>query len=228
MCARDTPLLPRVGGGTLIAIPYDSIELAQGETRDDAIDRIRLSTRDSPRTGRVISAEISIEGHPIRAVSCYAHCTPSRLRPPFFEKVLSRFVNHRTVLGIDANCVPDILLDVKRAPSATAYANHGASELTALTMKYGLADIARESLGPDPFFTSHHSTANGIFHTRIDRIYTPNLNAQIWSHDSCNDFFPAPVHLPGVVGLDHVAVQASLIVAKGERGKALRSVKDKI
>ena len=90
---------PDARGGTLIAIPYDSIELSQGETRDDAIDRIKTSVRESARTGRVISAEISIEGHHIRAVSCYAYCTPSRLRPPFFEKVLSRFVNKHTVLG---------------------------------------------------------------------------------------------------------------------------------
>ena len=219
---------PDARGGTLIAIPYDSIELSQGETRDDAIDRIKTSVRESARTGRVISAEISIEGHHIRAVSCYAYCTPSRLRPPFFEKVLSRFVNKHTVLGIDANCVPDVMLDVKRALSATAYDNLGAAELTALVLKCGLADIARETLGSDPFFTSHHSTANGICHTRIDQIYTPNLNAQIWSHGSCHDFFPAPLHLPGVAGLDHVAVQASLTVAKGERGKALRTIKDKI
>ena len=37
---------------------------------------------------------------------------------------LPRIINQNTVLGIDANCVPDVTID-RRSPAASAYDNTG-------------------------------------------------------------------------------------------------------
>ena len=39
-----------------------------------------------------------------------------------------------------------------------------------------LSDLAREQLGAEPFFTAHHNTAAGVCQSRIDQLYTPNLD----------------------------------------------------
>ena len=56
-----------------------------------------------------------VEGRKLRLLSAYANPDSSAAeRPHFFARTLSQLVNDSTVMGIDANCVPDVTLDVKR------------------------------------------------------------------------------------------------------------------
>ena len=57
--------------------------------------------------GRGVSVPAMVDGRPLRLASVYAHADGSR-RPEFFKKELRRFLTKQTVLGIDANCVPDV------------------------------------------------------------------------------------------------------------------------
>ena len=82
---------------------------------------------------------------PQDAVQCKAFYT---------AQLTSKFITKTTILGMDANCVPDPRLDV-RSPSNHPnyrYANEGASELDALITSAELTDVAGENghirLGP--------------------------------------------------------------------------------
>ena len=81
--------------------------------------------------GRGVSIPALVEGRPLRLASVYADADGSR-RPEFFKKELRHFLTKRTVLGIDANCVPDVQLDV-RSDAASPYDNRGANELADVT-----------------------------------------------------------------------------------------------
>ena len=88
---------------------------------------------------------------------------------------MRHFLTKRTVLGIDANCVPDVQLDV-RSEAASPYDNRGANELADVMTHFGLVDVAREWLGPVPFYTSHHNITlqdgtKSTTSTRIDQIH---------------------------------------------------------
>jgi hypothetical protein len=80
-------------------------------------------------------------------------------RTTFFNK-LAALITPRTILGLDANCVPDTSLDTSRPSTCTsAYENDGHHALDNIVDDNGLLDVAREQLGTDgtrPFFTSHH------------------------------------------------------------------------
>ena len=217
-------LVGRPRGGTLIAIPHSAIELRDGEDLHTAIDRIRSSVRTSP-CGRTVSANIYIQNAQYRLVAAYAPVGPPALRVRYFTKTLPKFITKRSVLAIDANCVPDVELDVKRSTPATApYENRGATELADLVARYDLSDIAREQMGRDPsLFTAHHNTSGGTCHSRIDQIYTPNVTAAEWNHSTVHSFHPAPGP-----ELDHVAIQVSLVTPTAKRGADLRFINERI
>ena len=164
---------PRTKGhGTAIVIPYDSIELKQGESRHEAIRRIQ-ATRQAAKGGRATTAVTLVGGRTTRLTAAYAPTgTEITSRPDFFKMKLAPYVTPSTVLGIDANCVPDPVLDVNRPAAESEYDNRGALELNDLVDSRHLIDVAREQLGLDKFYTAHHAVAAGITHTRIDRIST--------------------------------------------------------
>ena len=62
-------------------------------------------------------------------VSMLATAFLAHYNAPKFFKELAPIITPRTVLGIDANCVPDVHLDVKRDPDVTSpYENSGSDE----------------------------------------------------------------------------------------------------
>jgi hypothetical protein len=95
-----------------------------------------------------------IEGKNFRLVSAYAPAPPAE-RAAFFTDVLGPNITPTTILGIDANYVPDESLDV-RGHSAAGYSNAGAAELAAVVATNSLIDVAREWLGDGLF--SHPTT----------------------------------------------------------------------
>ena len=113
-------------GGTAILIPKDKIESPPGESYHATVDRMKKNMRRMS-DGRGVSVPALVDGRPLRLASVYAHADGSR-RPEFFKKELRRFLTKQTVLGIDANCVPDVQLDV-RSEAASPYDNRGANEL---------------------------------------------------------------------------------------------------
>ena len=125
-------------GGTLVAIPYDAIELAEGESIHDAVERVEASIKTS-RDGRIVSVSALFSGRKLRLVSAYAPSAPSALRPPFFRRALPRFLSKSAVLGIDANCVPDPTIDLRR-DATSPYDNKGAAELADVVNDFELIE----------------------------------------------------------------------------------------
>ena len=152
--------------------------------------------------------------------------TPARTT---FFSALAAMVNPKTILGLDANCVPDTTLDTLRpAACTTPYENDGYKTLNNLTDDNGLTDVARQQLGSDgtnPFFTSHHSHAAGITHTRIDRIYVPDTSDESYVHSNCTDFFPHP---DARATRDHDAVHVCSTQTTHKRGNDLPFINESI
>ena len=213
-------------GGTMIIIPHGSIEHKNNETRTPAVQRVRESTRYM-QEGRGVSCHTIIEGRKYKLASIYAP-SASNARPAFFEK-LRRFITKKTILGIDANCVPDTTLDVKQAAGVTsAYDNVGADELNDVIIEKELIDVARECLGNEPFYTAHKNVAGGgVTHTRIDRIYMPDEDGLIWSHSSgLHDFFGTRPE--GALELDHEPAQVRTCIATEDRGMDLEQINERV
>ena len=212
-------------GGTAIILPYTSIEKRDNETRDDALRRIR-STRAQLPQGRGIAVNAYIDGHKLTLASVYAPAQPAE-RPAFFTNILPPLINKNTILGIDANCVPDETLDLHRPHAATPYNNAGANELADLTTRLELIDVARECLGEEKFFTSHHNVAGGsVTSTRIDRILVPNIDGLMWDHvPNTHDFFCRD---PRAKELDHEPAQVATTSAAGIRGNDLQHINESV
>ena len=182
------------GSGTGILVPIDMIEKrkdAKGkelETAAQALERVQKS-QGGDKAGNVCSIRLITEGKYTRVTTAYAP-QDSAKRPAFFKNSLAPYVTRDTVLGLDANVVPEPLLDLRRDAS-TPYDNAGADELAELVNGRGLLDACREQIGDDPFFTAHHRNKNGtITSTRIDQIYTPRRDAMLWSFESLHSFMP--------------------------------------
>ena len=142
---RDSRGALYVRGGTGILIPRDKIEMLKGETYHDATKRMRASTRQLPN-GRGVAIDAIIAERSLRLASVYAHSDREAAQRPAFFRSLRNFINKSTVLGIDANCVPDVQLDVKNH-SRSPYNNLGADELQDIIVEKDLIDVAREWLG---------------------------------------------------------------------------------
>ena len=142
-------------GGTAVFIPYSSIEANKGETDDEA--RIRTAqTAVHALAGRLARVTSAIAGIEVQLTSAYAPASHGPLRKQYMKR-LHKYLDKNTVLSIDANCVPDELLDLKRS-ATTPYANDGADELAVAVAQFDLSDTAREQLGNTPFYTCHHRT----------------------------------------------------------------------
>ena len=213
-------------GGTMILIPYEAIELRDKESIHDACARI-ATTRKGIKGGRAVRATITVEKQTLNVVSAYAPAKPTApdTRADFFKK-LAKLLTRNTLLGIDANCVPNLQLDVKRDAQASAYDNEGAQELSDTVDRLDLSDVAREFLGSTPFFTSHHIVRGGQqCWTRIDQIYAPHSPDTQWHHIECEDFFPQPATR---AELDHSAIEVRMTETKPERGNDLESISESI
>ena len=154
-------------GGTAILIPHDQLEkLNPNESQHAALARVKATMRALPN-GRGIACDTLVEGKMRRLASIYAPSAPNE-RIAFFS-TLRNIINSNTIMGIDANCVPDVTLD-RSSSAPSPYDNTGANTLNDTIAHLGLIDVARESLGNEPFFTCFHGQSK----TRIDRIYAPD------------------------------------------------------
>ena len=117
-------------------------------------------------------------------------------------------------------------LDVKRT-ATSPYRNDGAQELHDLVTKHGLIDVARECLGREPFFTSHHNVPDGsVTHTRIAQIYAPDLPNITWEHVRLtHDFFGRPAN---ALELDHEPIQIRTTTITEKRGQDLQTISEDI
>ena len=212
----------------MILIPYESIQRAnKNESIHAACERI-WNTKKHDANGRMVKVTTTVQGKQLELASVYAPAKPmdgDRLshRPAFFTW-LKAHITRRTVMGLDANCVPDPDLDVK-SNATTPYDNAGAKELAEIVDENGLIDVARATLGDEPFFSAHHKVNGGHCWSRIDQIYAPDDADTQWNHVECQDFFPAP---PARVELDHRAVSASATVETPEPGQDLEHINEKI
>ena len=177
--------------------------------------------------GRIVAAHAIFEGKPYRLVSVYAPPdSAAATRPDFFKHALGPQLTGNTILGLDANCVPDEALDLKRVANSP-YRNDGADELEDICSAHSLIDVAREWLGDLPFFTAHHTVPGGtVTSTRIDRIYAPDADGTAWEHvQIAHDIFGRD---PAARELDHEMAVIQLITAKGERGTDLQTMNESI
>ena len=161
-------------GGTAILIPKAQLEAADKESHHAALARVKSTIRALP-DGRGIACDTLIHGKKRRLACVYAPADPSE-RISFFN-TLTRLIDNNTILGIDANCVPDVTLD-RQSSAPSPYNNTGATTLNNVIASLGLIDVARESLGDRPFFTCFKDRSK----TRIDRIYVPDADGLIWTH----------------------------------------------
>ena len=214
------PLHPRIHrGGTAILIPRNQIEtLNSNESHHEALARVKSTMRALPN-GRGIACDTLVEGKMRRLASVYAPSAPNE-RTAFF-RTLPTIVNSNTILGIDANCVPDVTLD-RTSSAPSPYDNTGANTLNDIIAHLGLIDVARESLGNEPFFTCFHGQSK----TRIDRIYAPDEDGLIWAHSPViSNIFPRP---PEAVRLDHEAARISLKLDTRKAGNEIRHIDERI
>ena len=214
-------------GGAAIVIPSESITVPPRSSYHAIARRIHNTTQQL-QGGRACAVDMDIGGHSYRLVSAYAHPdSEAHARPAFFRDKLAPLITPRTIMGIDANCVPDTTLDLKRQSNAP-YNNTGANELNDLVNSHKLMDVARECLGNEPYFTSHHTVAGGtVTSTRIDRIYAPDLNGVIWEHvPISHDFFG---RRQDALELDHEMVQIRIQHVDDEpRGSDLKTIDEAI
>jgi len=105
-----------------------------------------------------------------------------KLRAAFMSK-LDKYVNKRTILTGDFNCVLDISLDVRRPFSNTPYENAGSFELNRIVEKNELTDEIRMGLGLGFEFTREHVHANGVTQTRIDASFLPIIPDTNWTSE---------------------------------------------
>ena len=213
-------------GGTAIIIPIDSVHVPKKSTYSNELKAIKASVQRLP-SGRGIKIDTKLEGHTIRLVSAYA--PPDSLahqRPAFFTTHLPRLTNNHTVLGIDANCVPNEQLDLHRA-GTSPYNNAGATELNQLMADHELIDVARACLGSKRFYTSHHNIGGGATtSTRIDQIYAPDINGITWSHVPVQrELFPIP---PQAKELDHCMIEITIATIKTKKGSDLKTIDESI
>ena len=230
-----TPSKPDVakGGCVAILIPRDAIELKQGETYHDAITRIRAGAK-TMKGYKHNSLKLShtIAGQNYTIVGAYA---PQEAQQRIhFMTQLKGFIDTRTVLGIDANCVPDPAIDIKRS-ATSAYDNRGQLELAEAVSNAGLVDVARAHHGDAPFFTAFHNRRYknpiiGLFEvavtkTRIDQLYAPDTDSAVWSHEPQHDIFDRKAD---AAELDHEPLQIVLQRQVAKHGNDLKSINEDI
>ena len=212
-------------GGAAIVIPMSSIERKDAkEDHATAIKRVADSMKQDP-SGEWITIDTLIDGKAATLASAYAP-PDSRAdeRPEFFEE-LAQDINDHTILGIDANCVPDERIDLQRNGS-TPYNNTGAEEMALAAALHDLTDVTRETLGDEtPFFTnSTRLQDDSVTKTRIDQVYTPAIDAIIFKlNPSATDFLRKPGTTYG-----HSMIQVTAEIIRPKRGQDLRNISEAI
>ena len=213
-------------GGTMVVVPYEAFTGPKVNTHQKCKEI--LATRRAALKSRYVSIVLEVDGQKRRLTSVYAPARPVpgdplTKRSIFFQR-LDRLLDKSTVMGIDANCVPDPHLDLKR-DATSPYPNEGAKELAQVVDKHGLADIIRQAIGNSAFFwTSHHIVRGGTCWSRIDQIYAPKDGETQWDHQEMRDFFPPR----GTVEIDHKAIQARSKHIKVKRGTDLVYISEKV
>ena len=131
-----------------------------------------------------------MHGHETTVTSAYAP-VQSDQRAAFFTHSMQQTLSDMTILGIDANCVPDPQAD-EIVHGGQPPPNDGAVELAQATRGNDLTDIVRETQGNKAYYTSHTKVSQGrITRRRIDQVYTPHVDAVIFTHhDKQKDFLP--------------------------------------
>jgi hypothetical protein len=214
-------------GGTMVVVPYAAIKTPKGNLHEEV--RQVAATRRSALQGRYVSVLLKVEGVERRLASVYAPAkaiaTDPMSKKSYFFTRLKPLLTRSTIMGIDANCVPDPRLDLKR-DAATPYPNEGANELREAVDEKWLEDITRKTLGDagDFFWTAHHITSAGACWTRIDQIYAPADGLTQWDHTPCRDFFPER----DTVEIDHKALEARSKLIKNKRGTDLETISEKV
>ena len=174
----------------------------------------------------MVTASMTIQGKQRKLMAAYAPAkNEPTLRRGHFFTMLSSHVTRNTIIGIDANCVPDVRLDV-HSDANSPYPNQGSQELNNMIDSKGLVDVARRTLGDEPFYTSHHIVRGGLTcKTRIDQIYLPDDPSTHWRHVPCTDFFPTT---PNNVEIDHIAIATEMTQVKPTRGTDLKYIDERI
>ena len=152
-------------------------------------------------------------------VAAYAP-VESKERPNFFKKELEPIMSINSLLGIDANCVPNAIEDYRSDSGATP-PNKVASELLETINSYELEDAKITTYGHDqPIYTSHHVTKVDsddkpieVCKTRIDQIYTPLADEMQWDYALDHDFWRASGPYP-----DHIAQTVTLVMEVEGKG----------
>ena len=206
-------------GGTMIIIPHEAIELEDKETIHAACDRIR-ATRKRAARGKYVSVEMTVSKQKRKLTSAYAPADGAK-RPDFFNAIAPR-LTRRTVLGIDANCVPDTTMDLKR-DAQSQYDNRGADELRDAVDRKGLMDVVREVKGDEAYFSAHH-VGMGTCWSRIDQIYAPHADDTHYTVPEPRDIFPRTSE----VELDHSMVEILTETVKPKRGTDLPRIDERI
>ena len=223
--ATHAPPHPTTGacyGGTMIVIPHDAIELEKGETIHDATQRIERTKRViATHKGRYIAVTMKVEQRDRHMVAAYAPAIPAD-RPTFLRSLTNK-LKKTTVLGIDANCVPDVTLDLKRT-ATSPYPNQGADDLRDAVDRKSLVDVARAVSGKAPIFTAHHVVRGGECWSRIDQIYVPAEDDVQYELGPPGDFFQSRSQ----VEIDHSVVDVRTVRVKPTKGKDLPHINETI
>ena len=178
-------------GGAAIVMPYEGIEKREGESTEQAVARVRATFRGS-RDGRTVTATTLINGRPKSVMSAYAPAKgEGQAREAYFKSIANR-IKKNSLIGIDANCVPDVSIDHRsNSTSSSAYENGGAALFEETIIKAGLMDVQREHFGDERFFTSHHRVRDGTdVWTRLDQLYAADEGDEEWKHFDIPDDFP--------------------------------------
>ena len=125
--------------------------------------------------GRLVTASLRAEGHPIEVASVYVPAGPYA-RGAFLCKLKELgAISSNTILQGDFNYVPDVLRDVRYpAGSTTTYANAHAGAYERWLADRGLKDIYRQFHGTRAVqFTRQAETV----WTRLDRFYARETSA---------------------------------------------------
>ena len=213
-------------GGTALIIPYAAIEKKQGETDDDSRKRVRDSIYHSA-DGRITTLRTLINGQEITIASVYAPQDDNE-RITFLAALRNK-LDSTTLLGIDANCVPDPSIDLKREGSVTPYPNKGAAELADTMTNLDITDIFRESFPDVQSFTkrtvtdyNNDGTPRRMCATRIDQIYTPAVDGLIFTH------LPLASDLVHTGQWGHRTLRVKIESITEERGRDLETINESI
>ena len=147
-------------GGSAVFIRREAFELQERET-------LPFSTHLG---GRVTVCHVPAKEGSIRCCSMYIPSQASE-RGHFLSRLrAARILTRHTILGVDANTVTDVSLDVHYPPNSTAtYANTHAATFEDIVASAGIRDVYRLMEGNKRSYTRECDTVA----TRIDRLYGP-------------------------------------------------------